>query len=161
MKKLLLLTSVCALAACSHPTHKNPMFLGLFGPMEWPEQHWQGQNFEPLMTDHQNALPAAVKTNPTMFDDMAGVSPDDFIQHLKDAKIIRRVYNEKSGMIERTETGSVIIELDHNFYTLSQADQNKIGELLSRSYQKDTYILKDANTKAVVGQITSLGLHLF
>lgn len=161
MKHISLFAMVLLLASCGHPTHKTPMFFGLFGPMEWPEEHWQGQNYAPTVADHQNNLPAARDRKSAMLGDVAGLSPEEFVQNLKDADIIRRVYNEKAGVVESKETGTVIIEIAPNFYALSRADQDVIADLLARSYQKETYILKDTQTQKTVGQITPEGLDLF
>lgn len=161
MKQISLLVIVLLLSACGHPEHKTPMFFGLFGPQEWPEEHWQGQNYAPIIADHQNYLPHAAQKDKALFADVAGLSPESFVQRLKNADIITRVYNEKAGTVERKETGTVIIELAPNFYTLSRTDQEMIAELLSRSYQKETYLLKDTRSQRTVGQITPSGLDLF
>lgn len=137
------------------------MFLGLVGPMEWPEEHWEGQNYHPRMTDYQNALPAASDTSESLFGQVAGLSPEEFIERLQKAQIVRRVYNERAGTIERKNTGKVIIELERNFYSLPNTDKMRIAELLGRSYQQDTYVLKDAITGKIVGQITPEGLNLY
>ena len=161
MKQSLLFICLLVLASCGHPEHKTPMFFGLFGPMEWPEEHWEGQNYEPLIADHQNRLPSAERQSDAIVSNAAGLSPQDFVQSLKDADIIRRVYNERTGTIGAKDTGKVVIELAPNFYALSSTDQQVMGELLARSYQKETYVLKDARTGRIVGQITPEGLNLF
>lgn len=161
MKNYLLIPCLLVLVSCGHPEHKTPMFFGLFGPQEWPEEHWEGQNYEPLIGDHQNRLPSAERKMHAIVSNAAGLSPQDFVQSLKDAGIIRRVYNERAGLVDIQNTGKVIIDLAPNFYALSNADQQVLGELLARSYQKDTYILKDAHTGRTVGQITPEGLNLF
>ena len=161
MKNIILLASVLAVTACTSTDHKNPAFLGPVWLKEWPEEHWQGQNYRPTVTDYQNQMPSLAKQSPTMFDSVMGVSPQEFVDRLKKAEIITRVYNEKSGVLNRTETGTVIVEVGANFYALSSTDQSNICELLTRSYQKDTYLLKDAKTQQTVGQITPLGVNLF
>jgi hypothetical protein len=155
---------VLILAACGHPEHKTPMFFGLFGPQEWPEEHWEGQNYTPTIvtpSEHRHKLPAAGQRDQSLFSDMAGVSPEEFIQNLKDAGIITRVYDEKKGTVERKSTGTVIIEVAPNFYALSDTDQGVMAELLARSYRKDTYVLKDSRHQRVIGQITPSGLNLY
>lgn len=161
MKKITLLAALALLSSCGHPTHKTPMFLGLVGPMEWPEEHWEGQNYQPLIRDYQNALPAASQGEDSMFNDVAGLSPKDFIRHLKSANIIKRVYNERIGTVERIDSGKVVIVLAENFYTLSSTDQNRLAELLALSYQKETYMLLDGRTNRYVGQITPSGLNMY
>ena len=161
MKQSLFVICLLLLTSCGHPEHKTPMFFGLFGPQEWPEDHWEGQNYRPLIADTQNRLPSAERKSHAIVSNAAGLTPEDFVQSLKDADIIRRVYNERMGTIDKKDTGKVVIELAPNFYALSSTDQQVMGELLARSYQKDTYILKDARTGRVVGQITPTGLNLF
>jgi len=161
MKKITLLASLALLSACGHPTHKTPMFFGLVGPMEWPEEHWEGQNYHPTIADYQNALPAANTVEDSMFNDVAGLSPTEFVEHLKSANIIKRVYNEQIGTVERVDSGKTVIVLGDNFYALSSTDQNRLAELLARSYQKDTYMLRDGRTNMYVGQITPSGLNMF
>jgi hypothetical protein len=161
MKHIILLVAMAALSSCGHPTHKTPMFLGLVGPMEWPEEHWEGQDYHPLIRDYQNALPAASNRTNSMFNDVAGLSPTEFVESLKSANIVNRVYNERVGVVERQDSGKVVIVLGENFYMLSHTDQNMIAELLAKSYKKDTYILKDGRTGRYVGQITPSGLNMF
>lgn len=161
MKKHILIASVLMAAACGSTEYKTPMFFGAFGPMEWPEEHWQGQNYHPLVRDYKNGLPAASRENEALFADVASLSPEDFVGRLKAADILRRVYNEKTGMIDAKETGTVIVDIGPNFYALSRTDQDMIAELLARAYQTDTYIVKDARTQKTVGQITPEGLNLF
>lgn len=161
MKKLLLVSVCLMVVGCASEEQKSPMFFGAVGPMEWPEEHWEGQNYHPLIRDYQNALPAAQKRENSMFNNVSGLSPKDFVQSLKQADIVNRVYNEQSGTIEQKDTGKVIIELGSNFYALSKTDQDVIAELLARSYQKETYVLIDARTHRTVGQISPSGLDMY
>ena len=161
MKKYILLASVALLTSCGHPTHKTPMFFGLFGPMEWPEEHWEGQNYHPIITDEQNALPDAQKLDTSLLANVEGLSPDEFIANMKAADIIQRVYNETMGTIQKQNSGNVIVVLGPNFYTLSPTDQSRVADLVAKSYQQETYLLKDGLTNMIVGQITPEGLNLY
>lgn len=152
----LALTVMCG-SAFAEP--KVPMFFNLFGPMEWNEDHWEGQNFKPLIRDHQFTLPAAQDNSRTLFAETSSMSSDAFIQNLKRANIITGVYNERRRF--RGETGNVIVELGRHFYTLSDTDQDMIAQLISRSFERQTYLLKDFHTKKIVGTITPQGLNLY
>lgn len=155
------LTSVAVLGlACEAQARpKVPMFFNLFGPMEWNEDHWEGQNFRPLIENPQYTLPAAQNRDQALFGDASGLSPDDFIARLIDARIITGVHNEKNKWFGTT--GNVVVELGQNFYSLSYTDRHMIAELIARSYEHENYILKDFLTKKVVGTITPYGLNLY
>lgn len=100
--------------------------------------------------------------NESMFANSGAVSPMEFIENLKQARIIKRVYNPEFGFFwDRHVANEVVVELDHNFYTLSYADQMIVTDMISRAYQKRHYALKDAKTQKIVGQITPEGFHLF
>lgn len=149
-----------AMTCESQARPKVPMFFNLFGPMEWNEDHWEGQNFEPLIRDHQYSLPAAQNRNDALFANTATMTPDNFMDRLIKARIIHSVHNEKRRF-HMGETGNVVVELGQNFYSLSSTDQDMIAELVGRSYNHDNYILKDFYTKKIVGTITPQGLNLY
>jgi len=136
---------------------KTPMF-GLFGPMEWSEEHWEGQNYKPLIRDYQFHLPAAQDESRALFTETPSMTPDVFIEQLGHANIITDIRNEH--FLFRGETGNIVVEVGSNFYTLSNTDQDMIARLISRSYDQQTYLLKDFYTKKTVGIITPQGLNL-
>lgn len=168
MKYSLLLLSACAVlmtSACAgEPAtdQKRGWFFGMFPPKQWPERHWEGQDFQTQVAADEYALPEALDLNRSMFDskDIENLSPDDFIKHLMAADIIETTENEKTWMFGKP-TGNVIVETDYNFYTLAQADKVVIADLLSQSYDHKFIILKDAHTNRDIGNITSEGLVLF
>lgn len=127
----------------------------------WSASHWKSQNFEPSVQDQDDVLRSHIKQSQSMFADIDGLAPADFIENLKNAKIIKGAFNQRTGFFKQNITQDVVIVLDENFYTLSYADQSVITELLAKSYNQDNYLLKDASTKNIVGQITPKGFHLF
>jgi hypothetical protein len=127
----------------------------------WPDSHWKSQNFEPTLQNQDRVLRSGINQSQSMFADIDGLNPTDFIQNLKNAKIIKGAFNKRTGFFDQTVLDEVIIELDENFYTLSYADQKLVTELLAKSYNQDSYLLKDSSTKNIVGQITPEGFHLF
>lgn len=97
-----------------------------------------------------------------MFANTDAIEPSEFIENLKQARIIKRVYNPKFGFFwDRHVSDDSVVELDQNFYTLSYADQHVIADMVSRAYQKRNYSLTDARTKKIVGQITPEGFYLY
>lgn len=153
----LIAVSVISGPVCAEP--KVPMFFNLFGPMEWNEDHWEGQNFKPLIRDHQFNLPAAQDKSRALFTETSSMSSDTFIGNLKNAGIITGVHNER--FLFRGETGNVVVEVGRNFYALSNTDQDMIAQLIGRSYNQQNYLLKDFHTKKIVGTITPIGLNLY
>jgi hypothetical protein len=106
---------------------------------------------------------ASLNLRQSIFAQGVAISPEELIENLRKAKIIRRVYNPEIGTFwNRQIGGQTIIELDQNFYTLSYADQTVVTDLLSRAYNADSYTLKDTVTKRIVGYITPTeGFHLY
>jgi hypothetical protein len=127
----------------------------------WSKSHWKNQNFEPSIQRQDTMMRANVNRSDSLFATMDGVKPTEFIDNLKRARIIKRVSNPRTGFWRNKISPNVVIELDHNFYTLAYADQLIVTELLAKSYNQDTYLLRDAKTKNIVGQITPDGFHLF
>jgi len=134
---------------------------GLHSVKNWPNNHWKGQNFQPTITPEGQLIAKNTQMNRSMFSDMEGIKPEQFIENLKQARIIKGAFRETQGFWKPIPTDHVTIELDHNFYTLSLPDQMVIADLLAKSFNQDHYILKDASTKNIVGQITPGGLSLF
>lgn len=167
MKYAFLLLMVVGLAACGDTVKKSPVFLGLIGPMEWPEEHWEGQNYHPLIRDKQNAIPAATSIDRSMFQNVDSLSPTEFIDGLKRADIIDRVYLKNhlvrwaNRMSNKKSTNVTVIVVKPNFYALSANDQNVIGELLRKSYNEDVYLVEDYSSKRIVGEIHKAGLMLY
>jgi hypothetical protein len=166
MKYTFLILMVIGLAACGDTVKKSPMFLGLVGPMEWPEEHWEGQNYHPLIRDTQNAIPATTNIDRSMFKNVDSLSPNEFIEGLKSAKIIERVYLDQhrirfSRRIPKDSPSITTVVVMPNFYALSANDQNVIGELLRKSYNDGNYLIEDSISKRIVGQINETGLTLF
>lgn len=127
----------------------------------WSNSHWGGQNFEPSIQKNSEELRTSLDRKNSLFANVGGISPQIFIDNLKSANIIKSVYNRREGFFQQTVTNDVVIELDYNFYALSNTDKVVVSELLAKSFNQENYILKDASTKDIVGQITSGGLHLF
>lgn len=162
MKKIYIAVAALALMSGCSSEHKNPSILGVIPPMEWPSDHWEGQNYAPTISNRLEALPDAVNEKNSIFANVGDMTPDEFVAHLKQSRIISRVYTEKALTMQgQKETGTYIVDLDENFYVLSSADQQLIGKLIARSYEKETYVLKDSRTQRTVGQITPSGLDLF
>jgi len=163
--KFLALTLVLLATACSTAPsdRKSGWFFGLFPPMEWPERHWDGLDFKDSMIEETAVKKASLDLRQSIFASGVEVSPEELIENLKKAKIIRRVYNPQVGTFwNRQIGGQTVIELDQNFYTLSYADKTVVTDLLSRAYMAENYTLKDAATKRVVGYITPTdGFHLY
>jgi len=105
----------------------------------------------------------ALSVSRSMFHNIDSLKPETFIENLQKSNIIERVYNRTEGYAwDKKMTDDVVIELDHNFYALSLSDQKAITDLLAKSYNQDHYLLKDAKTQDIVGQITKdHGLNLF
>lgn len=157
---LALLVSACSTAPSDQ---KSGWFFGLFPPLEWPSRHWDGLDFQNSMIEESSVKKASLNLRQSMFAQGVAVSPEELIENLKGAKIIRRVYNPEFGYFwDRHVSQETVIELDQNFYTLSYADQTVVADLLSRAFLADHYTLKDAATGRVVGYITPTeGFHLF
>lgn len=129
---------------------------------EWSPSHWKGQDFQPSIDPDVGVKRQSLDQSRSMFATSQGVTPGEFIENLKQARIIKRVYNPEFGFFwDRHVSDEVVVELDHNFYTLSYADQTVIADMISRAYQRRHYKLTDARTKKEVGQITPEGLYLF
>lgn len=163
MKYALLFMTALGLAACGNNVQKSPMFLGVLGPMEWPEEHWEGQNYHPLIRDEQNALPAATNQERSLFANVESLSAEQFIEHLKSARIVKRVYRtaRKNRMKGENTPHTTTVVVMPNFYALSATDQNIIGNLIYRSYDSETYLVQDGISNLIVGQITESGLNLY
>ena len=164
--RIIILFLVCIIiSACgNHDTNqKSGWFFGIneIPPLEWPSRHWKGQDYQPTIQPESEIMRISVDKSQSIFANTDGLSPDQFIQNLKNAQIIESIQNKREGFFNRTVTDEIIITLDENFYTLSYADQTVITELLAKSFQRDVYILKDARTKKTVGQITKDGFYLF
>lgn len=186
MKYIFLLVMIMTVGACAgNPDgQKRGWFFGLFSPKHWPEEHWQGQNYQSNLHDPQFYLPAAVDRDHSMFDGktVENTSPEEFIKNLKQAEIIEAVYSQRPGWfskscdtIDRTidlqeykncihkfpGSNINILVVDHNFYTLSWADQAVIANLINQSYTDKSFILRDKHTRKTIGQINDGQLMLF
>jgi len=161
--KIIAVCCVFALSACSTAPSdkKSGWFFGMIPPLEWPKRHWKAQDFQPSIQPEDAVLSASVDRNKTLFGNAQGLSPEEYIANLKKADIVRSVKNLRTGMFKQTLTNDIVIELGPNFYTLSYSDQVVITELLAKSYNQDTYMLKDWKTKKLVGQITPDGFLMF
>lgn len=147
-------------AAMSGP--KEGWFFGLLPPAEWPDNHWKGQSYNPSILNDTNVVKPGANRKKSLFYDIEGLKPADFVDNLKQANIIESTYNRKVGSFwNKKTTDDIIIELDHNFYALSHTDQSVIAELLSKSYERPFYLLKDASTHDIVGHINESKLYLF
>jgi len=163
MKYLMIIAIfIMAPIGTAHAKPKDSGFFGFVPLMNWPNNHWKAQNYNPSVQKDGEVIQASLNPSKSMFADINGIKPKDFVANLKRADIIESVYNRKSRQFwNEIITDDVIIELDYNFYTLSYSDQTTIADLLAKSYNREGYILKDASTKHIVGQITPSGLHLF
>lgn len=159
--KYLFLTTVALISLSSSVfAQENPMFNHSFHSFKhWGNSHWKNQNFTSSI--HPPAVTLRTTPQTSMFDNISKIAPADFIANLKNAKIIKGAYHRRYGPFNHHISPDVIIELDENFYTLSYGDQKIVTELLAESYNQDHYMLKDANTRNIVGQITPEGFHLF
>lgn len=161
---LLSLTTVVMTSACAQNPdgHKRGWFFGMGRPLEWPSRHWEGQSFETNIEDQKHSLPAALDRDRSMFSvaDIENLEPEEFIQNLKRADIIETAYYQKNWMLGKPN-GTVVVDVDYNFYPLSLADKQVIGELLAQSYDNNLIILKDAHTHRTVGQIKDQAIDLF
>jgi hypothetical protein len=155
---LFLLTFIAPAQAEENPWTWNH---GIKSFKDWGASHWKSQNFEPSVQKQDNVLRSSADQSQSMFANVEGLNPADFIQNLKNAKIIKGAFNQQTGFFGQHISKDVVIELDQNFYTLSYADQVMITQLLAKSYNQENYLLKDTNTKSIVGQITPEGFHLF
>lgn len=160
MKYLIIFTfCIITFPIHAHDTHEwNHSFPSL---KNWNASHWKSQNFEPSVQNQDNMLRASTQQSQSMFASVDGLNPTEFIQNLKNAKIIKGAFNQRTGFFKQHISQDVVIELDENFYTLSSADQALVTELLAKSYNQESYLLKDTNTKNIVGQITPEGFYLF
>ncbi len=153
---LLSCATILTTSACSSPNseHKRGWFFGMGRPLVWPERHWEGATYQPEIEDQQHILPAALDRDRSMFDaqDLENLSPDDFIQNLKNADIIENVTYQKNWWFGKPN-GTVVVDVDYNFYTLSRADKQVISELLAQSYDNQIILLEDTHTHKLVGQI--------
>lgn len=161
MKHKILLTvllSTIALSACSGDDEKKAGWLfGVVPPQDWPEEHWENQAYSTHIENQDEVLPAALDKTQSMFtqEKTADLTPDQFIANLKSADIIDDIYNRRERFWDGYEkTSDVIVELDHNFYTLSRADKVVIADLLYQSYESPVIILRDTTTHKTVGTIT-------
>ena len=187
MKYLILLLSLSTIlmtSACAERSgdKKTSWLCCDIPPQEWPERHWEGQTFQPQITHQDEILPAAMNRNRSMFaaEDLKNLEPAQFIENLKSAGIISKIYNDRkwydfdltgSRSYDGNQTGTntydvnkrgpLTVDLDYNFYTLTRADQQVITELLIQSYETDLIILKDTHTHKMVGEITPEGFTLF
>ena len=101
---------------------------------EWDSDHWRGQDFQATVNPEAAVMRQSVDTSKSMFARGAEMSPKDFVLSLKKARIIKRVYNPEFGLPwDRHVSDDIVIELDHNFYTLSYADKHVVADLLSRA----------------------------
>ena len=159
-----LLLSAIMVTACAdmNSNKKSGWFFGTdIPPLEWPKRHWKGQDYKPSINPERAVMSATDNRGRSMFNDIEGLKPDEFIQNLKNANIIHSVNHARSGLFKQTVTDDIIITLDHNFYTLAYADQKVITELLAKSIERENYLLKDKNTKKIVGQIKPEGVTMF
>ena len=157
---LLFLLFFSPLTAFAGP--KEGWFFDLFPPVTWPENHWRGQNYTPSVNNNVPSIKMNTNTDHSIFSDVKSVKTEDLINNLKKADIIQSVYNHTERHLwEKKTTDDIIIELDHNFYTLSYTDQSIIADMLFQAYNRPSYMLKDSTTQDVVGQITESGLNLF
>lgn len=166
---LIAVLSVLTLSACADygSDQKRGWLFGAFAPKSWPERHWEGDTFGNNIGDSTDSLPEAIDVSLSMFDieDLETMSPTDFINNLKNADIINSAYRDNgmfsSIMRNRSDKGEMIVELDYNFYALSQADKVVIADLLYQSYGDELLTLRDTHTDKIVGHITSEGLTIF
>ena len=163
--KIVALFGLMILSACStNPSDQKSDFpsMGYQPLMDWPKRHWKGQDFKPSINPESSVKRQSFNQSRSMFANSGSVAPTEFIENLKQARIIKRVYNPEFGFFwDRHVADEIVVESDHNFYTLSYADQAVVADMLSRAYQKRHYTLTDARTKKVVGQITPEGFYLF
>lgn len=104
----------------------------------------------------------SVDQSQSMFAQGVEVSPTQFVENLKQADIIKRVYNPEFGFFwDRQVSDDVVVVVGPNFYTLSYADKEVVSDIVSRAFQRRHYDLKDWKTKKTVGQITPEGFVLF
>ncbi len=155
---LFLLTFIVPAQAEENPWTWNH---GIKSLKDWGSSHWKSQNFEPSVQKQHDMLRSNTRQSQSMFANIDGLDPTEFIQNLKNAKIIKGAFNQRTGFFKQHISQDVVIELDENFYTLSSSDQALITELLAKSYNQENYLLKDTNTKNIVGQITPEGFYLF
>jgi len=160
-----ILLSTTMLGACSADHEKKSgWLLGVVPPKEWPQRHWVGQNYSTHIENQDEVLPAALDKNESMFtvENTADLTPDQFVSNLKSSNIIADVYNNREPFLEGYEkTSDIVVELDHNFYTLSRADKVVIADLLYRSYESPVILLKDTETRKTVGTITDGTLQFY
>lgn len=167
MKFLMVLVAIVSLSACTQKINTNTMLDDLIPEnwafmKSWHSSHWKGQDYQPTINPEEGVMRLSSQTSDSMFRNGVQVSPKEFIQNLKNADIIRRVYNPSIGFFwEDRVADEVIVELGPNFYALSYADKNAITSMIARAYQQDVYMLKDWQTQKIVGQITSQGFNLF
>lgn len=167
MKFLMMIFAVITVSACTQTQTTNEVLDDLIPKnwafmKSWSSSHWKGQDYQATANPEAGVMRLSNKTSDSMFQDGVQVSPREFIQNLKNADIIRRVYNPAIGFFwEDRVADEVIVELGPNFYTLSYADKNAITSMISRAYQQDVYLLKDWKTQKIVGQITTQGFNLF
>lgn len=165
MKYLLLLGVIMVLPSCAKMNEitGHKIFPENWAvAKEWEESHWEGQDFKPTINPESAVMAQSVDQSRSMFAQGEPVSPGQFIENLKTANIIKRVYNPEIGFFwDRHVSDDVVVELGPNFYTLSYADQTVIADMISRAYQKRHYALKDWRTNEMVGQITPEGFYLY
>jgi len=129
---------------------------------EWHPSHWKGQDFQATINPESAVMAQSVDVSQSMFAQQDEVSPTQFIENLKQADIIKRVYSPEFGFFwDRQVSDDVVVEVGSNFYTLSYADQTVVSDMISRAFQRRHYALQDWQTKKMVGQITPEGFVLF
>ena len=129
---------------------------------EWNSSHWKGQDFQATVQPENAVMEQSVDPSKSMFAKGGDVSPTEFIKNLKQADIIKRVYNPEYGFFwDRQVSDDVVVVVGPNFYTLSYADKSVVTGMISRAYQRRHYGLKDWKTKKTIGQITPQGFVLF
>jgi len=163
--KFLTLLFIIVLSACTtYPSDKKESGWPVaYSPLlDWPKRHWKGQDYQASINPESQVMRLSAKASYSMFSEGFESSPVEFIQNLKNADIIRRVYNPSIGFFwESKIADEVIVELGPNFYTLSYPDKMIITQMISRSYPQDNYLMKDWKTQKIVGQITPQGFDLF
>jgi hypothetical protein len=129
---------------------------------EWDSSHWDGLDFQRSIDPERAVKNASLNPNRSMFAHTQAVTPQEFLNNMRSANIIGRVYNPEIGFFwDRHTADEVVIELGHNFYTLSYADQSVIMDMLSRAFPRQNYVLKYANTDKIAGHVTERGFYLY
>lgn len=132
---------------------------------DWPEGHWESQNYEPLIVRQEHRLPAAMRRSRSELRVTSGeVAP--VMARLKHAKIVMGAHELKESsfwfwMPDRVADNAYVIDIGQNFYTLPAHEKNAIMQMMGQVHNFPLLMIRDINTKNYVGQFAEQKLSFF